>query len=104
MHKAINGRGESHESTGTKVQNSSTLRWDEVGTVTRSGKNSDYIVELPGGRTRWRNRRFLRPAVEIDPDVVGEEDDGVPIPGEKDDDFRPRRGTRERKKTVRFSI
>ena len=95
---------ELHVGDRVRVQNSTTHRWDEVGTVTRKGKHRDYTVELSGGRTRWRNRRFLRPAAEIDPDVVGEEDDGVPAPGEKDYDFKPRRGTRERRKTVRFDL
>ena len=83
-----------------RVQNTTTLRWDEVSTVIRSGRNWDYIIEVPNGRTKWRNRTFLIPTVEIDPDVAREEDNGVPVPGEEDSDFKPRRGTRDGRKTV----
>ena len=83
-----------------RVQNTTTLRWDEVSTVIRSGRNWDYIIEVPNGRTKWRNRTFLIPTVEIDPDVAREEDNGVPVPGEEDNDFKPRRVTRDRRKTV----
>ena len=44
-----------------RIQDSTTKRWDKVGTVMGIGNSRDYLIRLPSGRVWWRNRRFLRP-------------------------------------------
>ena len=82
-----------------RIQDRVSKRWIERGVVARKGRNRDYFIELPNGRMRWRNRRFIRP-VQV---PAGGEEDGVCISNE-DNDFNIRRGTRERKRTVRFNV
>ena len=84
-----------------RVQNSIT-KWDEIGSIREKGNNPDYVVEISGGRTRWRNRRFLRPTVESESDIEKGEDDDTPA-GDSPRSIL-RRSTRERKATVRFNI
>ena len=80
-----------------RIQDHNSKRWIEKGVIARKGQNRDYHVELPNGRLRWRNRRFLRlMSVSMD----GEDGDE----SERDKDFKPRRSTRERKPCVRFSV
>ena len=43
------------------LQDPTSQLWDRTGTVTGIGARRDYLVRLPSGRIRWRNRRFLRP-------------------------------------------
>ena len=82
-----------------RIQDRVSKRWIERGVVARKGRNRDYFIELPNGRMRWRNRRFIRP-VQV---PSGGEEDGVCISNE-DNDFNIRRGKRERKRTVRFNV
>ncbi len=78
-----------------RLQDPIHKRWKEQGHITETGPNRDYKVELPNGKIRWRNRRFLR-LVKTDPRPDGNK--------KKDDDFTgPRRSERVRKKTVRFA-
>ena len=82
-----------------RVQDHVSKRWIERGVVARKGRNRDYHIELPNGRLRWRNRKFLRPTSSN----CGEKE-GVDVQCEKDDVQCLRRGTRDRKRTVRFSV
>ena len=82
-----------------RIQDRVSKRWIEKGVVARKGRNRDYYIELPNGRMRWRNRRFIRPILV----PSGGEGDGVCVTSE-DNDFTVRRGTRERKRTVRFNV
>ena len=80
-----------------RVQDRISGRWIETGVVARKGRNRDYYIELPNGRVRWRNRRFLRP---VPGSPRGEEDSVC-----EDSDFKHlRRGSRERKRTVHFNV
>ena len=83
-----------------RIQDSVSKRWTETGVVARKGQNRDYHVELPNGRLRWRNRRFLRPITSSN---GGEKESGNDQ-CEKDNIPYLRRGTRDRKRTVHFSI
>ena len=80
------------------VQDTKSRRWIEQGVVARKGRHRDYFIELANGKVRWRNRRFLRPVATSS---GGEEDSDVE---ENDKDLTLRRGTRERKRRVRFSL
>ena len=82
-----------------RIQDHVSKRWIERGVVARKGRNRDYHIELPNGRLRWRNRKFLRPTSSN----CGEKE-GVDVQCEKDDVQCLRRGTRDRKRTVRFSV
>ena len=80
-----------------RIQDRISGRWIETGVVARKGRNRDYYIELPNGRVRWRNRRFLRPV----PVSSGGGEDSVC----EDSDFKHlRRGSRERKRTVHFNV
>ena len=37
--------------------------WSSSGIIVALGRNRDYLVKVPSGRTYWRNRRFLRPRI-----------------------------------------
>ena len=87
-----------------RVQHSISKKWAEIGTIIEKGNKRDYIVKIDGGRTRWRNRRFLRPAVEFDPELKREEDDGTRARDNPSPKSILRRSTREKKATVRFNI
>ena len=82
-----------------RIQDNVSKRWIERGVVARKGRNRDYHIELPNGRLRWRNRKFLRPISSN----FGEKD-SVDVQCEKDDVWYLRRGTRDRKRTVHFSV
>ena len=94
----IGAKDLSELSVGDKVriQDNRSRRWVEQGVIARKGRHRDYYVELSNGRTRWRNRRFLRP---IDSLSGGEEDSGVV---ESDTDCPRRRS--ERLRRVRFNL
>lgn len=81
-----------------RVQDNRSRRWVEQGVIARKGRHRDYYVELSNGRTRWRNRRFLRP---IDSSMDGEEDSGMV---ESDTDSSPTRRSSERLRKVRFNL
>ena len=50
------------QSTVVEVQNPHTKLWDKVGKVVVVGNRRNFLVQFSeGGRTSWRNRRFLRP-------------------------------------------
>ena len=46
--------------TTVRIQDPTSKLWDRSGIVVSVGKNRDYRVKQPSGRTLWRNRRFLR--------------------------------------------
>ena len=46
--------------TTVRIQDPTSKLWDRSGVVVSVGKNRDYRVKQPSGRTLWRNRRFLR--------------------------------------------
>ena len=52
------------------VQDHTTCRWDEYGTIVEVGPNRDYLVCLQSGQVWGRNRRFIRrryPTVNLAP-------------------------------------
>ena len=104
-----------------RVQNHETARWDRIGFIVGVGMNRDYRVKLPSGRTLWRNRRHLRRVNDTIEDERSEEDadadindadntiereeSSPPMPKENESKSETqllRKGTRRRKKTVRF--
>ena len=106
--------------TKVRIQDHVSKRWTHVGDIVGVGRNRDYRIKLPSGRTWWRNRRFLR---RFNPNIEDDENDAEKSPDEsKDRDIdaendaedpnelprspntEPRRGTRSRKPTLRFGI
>ena len=103
-----------------RVQNAVTQKWDDVGEIMRIGNNRDYVVNIPGKKMGWRNRRFIRFVEESG------EDDGPLVRdveyewlietqkntevnrlssvSEDDGHSKPRRSIRERKPVIRFSL
>ena len=103
-----------------RVQNAVTQKWDDVGEIMRIGNNRDYVVNIPGKKMGWRNRRFIRFVEESG------EDDGPLVRdveyewlietqkntevnrlssvSEDDGHSKPRRSGRERKPVIRFSL
>ena len=43
------------------IQDATSRRWDRSGVIVGVGRRQTYLIKLPSGRIRWRNRRFLRP-------------------------------------------
>ena len=103
-----------------RVQNAVTQKRDDVGEIMRIGNNRDYVVNIPGKKMGWRNRRFIRFVEESG------EDDGPLVRdveyewlietqkntevnrlssvSEDDGHSKPRRSGRERKPVIRFSL
>ena len=63
-----------------RVQDSRSRQWIEQGVISRKGRHQDYYVELSNGRTRWRNRIFLRPIASSS----GEEEDSCVVKSDTD--------------------
>jgi len=80
------------------IQDPASKRWTKSGTVMSVGKNRDYRVVTPSGRTYWRNRRFLRPKVQPQNPENNAEDVG------EEKVATLRRSTRPKRNTVRFSF
>ncbi|XP_065190755.1 uncharacterized protein LOC135821686 [Sycon ciliatum] len=43
------------------LQDPRSKLWHTSGVIVAVGRNRDYLVKVPSGRTYWRNHRFLRP-------------------------------------------
>ncbi len=110
-----------------RIQDSKSKRWVEVGIVVEKRKRRSYLVKLPSGRVRWRNRRFLRqfhPESEVEevivdpgaagcetarrqPDKSGGHEESGSSRKRKTVTFdrpeEPRRSKRKRKKPVQYS-
>ena len=79
-----------------RLQDPISKRWKEEGIVLHVGEHRDYIVELSNGKRRWRNRKFLRRNEAISQEAEDEEKKQTDI------EFRPRRSSRDRKKSSAF--
>ena len=96
--------------TEVRLQNPDTKRWDEQGAIIKKGPHRDYFVRILNGKTRWRNRRFLRPMMvpsELaegggDSPLCGSDRDTSPVP--EDRRARPRRSDRRRKPPDRLQV
>ena len=103
-----------------RVQNAVTQKWDDVGEIMRIGNNRDYVVNIPGKKMGWRNRRFIRFVEESGEDdgplvrdveyewLIGTqkntEVNRLSSVSEDDGHSKPRRSIRERKPVIRFSL
>ena len=101
-----------------RIQDHNTQRWEKIGKIVATNDKRAYQVQIPSGRSYWRNRRFLRPVKTQQP-LTGcnsqpgaEEDDqesSRPDPfGKAEEDVQktpppPRKSTSQRKKMVRFN-
>ena len=45
------------------LQDPRSKLWSSSGITVALGRNRDYLVKVPSGRTYWRNRRLLRPRI-----------------------------------------
>ena len=86
---------------GTKVmiQDHQTKLWNRTGIVVTAGKHRKYWIKLPSGRCLMRNRRFLRPLMEMKDDKKCEENSPEPKSKIKEE---PRRSARVRFGPDRF--
>ena len=78
--------------SNARIQDTSTKRWDKVGTVMDIGYSRDYFIRMPSGRVWWRNRRFLwptSPQSDSPPDT-----DSTPSDQESSQPVQPRRSPR----------
>ena len=80
------------------LQDPISKRWKEQGVVLYKGEHRDYIVELPSGKRRWRNRKFLHRSDTISREAEVEQKKRTDI------ECRPRRSNWDQKKTVHFKI
>ena len=104
-----------------RVQNAISKRWDDVGEVMRKGNHRDYVVNIPGKRLKWRNRRYLRlieeergrdggidvtTATARNTEINGRVSKKRDVLNSTMDEGHSnlRRGNRERKQTVRFNM
>ena len=86
------------------MQDPKTKLWRASGVVVAIGRNRDYLVKVPSGRTYWRNRRFLRP---LSTPVVPPEPQRPAPPSKPSSPPRcgpPRRSSRRRRAPNRLNI
>ena len=58
------------------LQDPKSKLWSSSGVIVALGRNRDYLVKVPSGRTYWRNHRFLRPLITS---VIPPAPDAAPI-------------------------
>ena len=84
-----------------RVQDSTTQRWDKVGTVMGVGRSRDYLLKMPSGRVWWRNRRFIRP---IPPPDTSSSTEHPPAPPQAPETVVPRRSRRLQKRKESVAV
>ena len=84
--------------TEVRFQNHVTGRWDRTGVIVDRKPFRKYVIQAPSGRLFERNRRFIR-VFHQEAELAKEEP-----ASHKPKEVMPRRGTRDRKKTVRFKV
>ena len=92
--------------TEVRIQNPDSKRWDEQGVIMEKGPHRDYYVWLWNGKTRWRNRRFLRPLV-LPSEMSERGGDDAPMHDPESQcgtESRPRRSARKRKAPERLNF
>ena len=90
-----------------RIQDHATQLWTETGTIVGRGKQQDYLIKSPSGRTHWWNRRFLHQVRTPDPlEPIHDHPSGIMKTLQPEDKseapapFRRNQGT----KKVRFRI